>query len=42
MKINFLSLAYRCRNNVAVPDKFDANGMSIFSFNKHTFVNSTA
>ena len=28
----FLSLAWGCRNNVAVLDKFDANGVSIFSF----------
>ena len=26
------SLAYGCRNNVAILDKFDANGVSIFSF----------
>ena len=34
----FLSLAYGCRNEVAVVDKFDANGVSIFSFKKHAFV----
>ena len=34
----FLSLAYGWRNEVAVIDKFDANGVSIFSFNKHAFV----
>ena len=28
----FLSLAYGCRNEVAVVDKFDANGVSIFRF----------
>ena len=33
----FLSLAYGCRNNVAVLDKFDTNGVSIFSFNKYDF-----
>ena len=33
----FLSLAYRCRNNVAVLDKFDANGVSILSFKRHGF-----
>ena len=33
----FLSLAYRCRNNVVLA-KFDANGVSIFSFKKHAFV----
>ena len=27
----FLSLAYACRNNVPVLDKFDANGESVFS-----------
>ena len=32
-----LSLAYRCRNNVAVLDKSDTNGVSIFSFKKHDF-----
>ena len=34
----FLSLAYGCRNEVAVVDKFDANGVSIFSFKEHAFV----
>ena len=34
----FLSLAYGCRNEVAVVDKFDTNGVSIFSFKKHAFV----
>ena len=33
-----MSLAYGCRNEVAVVDKFDANGVSIFSFKKHAFV----
>ena len=33
----FLSLAYGYRNNVAVLDKFDGNGVSIFSFKKHDF-----
>ena len=28
----FLSLAYGCRNDVVVLDKFDTNGVSIFSF----------
>ena len=28
----FLSLAYGCKNDVAVLDKFDANGASIFRF----------
>ena len=32
-----LSLACRCRNNVAILDKFNANGVSIFSFKKHAF-----
>ena len=35
----FLSLAYGCRNNVAILDKFDVNGVSIFSFKKNAFVN---
>ena len=34
----FLSLAYGCRNGVAVLNKFHANGVSIFSFKKHAFV----
>ena len=34
----FLRLAYGCRNEVVVVDKFDANGVSIFSFEKNTFV----
>ena len=33
----FLSLAYWCRNDVAISDKIDANGVSIFSFKKHAF-----
>ena len=33
----FLKLTYRCRNNVAVFDKFHTNGVSIFSFKKHDF-----
>ena len=32
-----LSLAYGRRNNVAILDKFDANGVSIFSFKKYAF-----
>ena len=32
-----LSLAYGCRNDVAVLEKFDANGVVIFSFKKHDF-----
>ena len=35
----FLSLAYGSRNDVAVLDKFDVNGVSIFSFKKHAFPN---
>ena len=35
----FLSLAYGCRNNVAVLNKFNANGVSILSFKKHAFAN---
>ena len=30
-------LAYGCRNNLAVLDNFDGNGVSIFSFKKHAF-----
>ena len=33
-----LSLACGCRNNVVILHKFDANGVSIFSFKKHAFV----
>ena len=33
----FLILAYGCRNNVAIWVKFDAKGVSFFSFKKHTF-----
>ena len=33
----FLSLDYGCRNNVAVLNKLDANGVSILSFKKHAF-----
>ena len=33
----FLSLAYRCRNYVAILDKFNANGLPIFSFKKYAF-----
>ena len=33
----FLSYAYGYRNNVAVLDTFDGNGVSIFSFKKHAF-----
>ena len=31
----FLSLAYGCKNDIAVLNKFDANGVSILSFKKH-------
>ena len=34
-----LSLGYGCRNDVAVLDKFDVNGVSIFSFKKHGILN---
>ena len=34
MKINF-SLACGCRNEVAILDKFNPNGVSIFNFKKH-------
>ena len=33
----FLSLAYGCRNYVAVLNKFDGNAVSILSLKKHTF-----
>ena len=33
----FFILAYGCRNNLAVLDKFDTNGVSIFSFKKNDF-----
>ena len=33
----FLSLAYRCENDVADLNKFDANGVSTLSFKKHAF-----
>ena len=36
-KNKFLSLAYGCRNDVAVLNKFDANGVSILSFKKYVF-----
>ena len=32
----FLSLACGCRNDNAVLSKFDANGVSVLSFKKHT------
>ena len=35
---NFSSLTYGCRNNVAILDKLDVNGVSIFSFKKDAFV----
>ena len=34
---NILSLPYRYKNNVAILDKFDNNGVSIFEFKKHSF-----
>ena len=33
----FLSIPYGCRNDEAVLNKFDANGLSILSFKKHAF-----
>ena len=33
----FLSLAYGCRNDVAVFNKFDANAVSILIFRKHAY-----
>ena len=38
----FLSFAYGCTNDVAVLDKFDANGVSIFSFKRHAFPDRVA
>ena len=35
----FLSLAYGCRNEFDVLDKFDTDGVSISSFKKHGFIN---
>ena len=35
----FLSLAYGCKNDVVVLDKFDTSGVSIFSFTKHACAN---
>ena len=35
----FLGLAYGCRNDVAVLNKFDTNGVFIISFKKHAFAN---
>ena len=32
-----LSLAYRCKNDVAVINRFDTNGVSILSLRKHAF-----
>ena len=37
MKINFQ--VNECRNYLAIFDKFDANGVSMFSFKKHAFPN---
>ena len=36
-KNKFLSLGYGCRNDVAVLNKFDANGVPILNFKKHAF-----
>ena len=33
----FISLAYGCRNDVAVSDKSDTNGVCLFRFKKHVF-----
>ena len=35
----YLNLADRCRNDAAVLDKFNGDGLSIFSFRKHAFAN---
>ena len=34
---NFLGLAYRRKNDVAILNNFDSNGVSIFSLKKHAF-----
>ena len=34
----FLNLAYKFRNNVAILGKCDANGLCLFSFKEHAFV----
>ena len=36
-KNKFYSLAYGCRNDIAILNKFDANEVSILFFKKHTF-----
>ena len=36
-KNKFLSLAYGCRNDAAILNKFDASRVSILSFKKHVF-----
>ena len=36
-KNKFLSLVYGCWNDAAALNKFDANGVSNFSFKKHAF-----
>ena len=33
----FSNAAYICRNDIAVLDKFNANGVSIFSFKEYGF-----
>ena len=33
----FLRLAYRCRNDVVVLNKFNANGVSMLNFQNHAF-----
>ena len=32
-----LSLAYGCRDDVAILNEFEANGVSVLSFKKHAF-----
>lgn len=34
-----INLVYGCTNDVAVLNKLDVNGVSIFSFRKHAFAN---
>ena len=38
-KNKFLGLAYGRKNDIAISNISDANGVSIFSFKKHTFSN---
>ena len=37
-KAKYLNLGCRCRNDIRVLNKFDANGLSILNFKKYDFV----